>query len=1027
MNWRRSFTASLRCAARVGLLVYAGLWLAAAAPAERLPLRVYTTADGLVRDHITRIVPDSRGYIWFCTTEGLSRFDGYRFTNYGREQGLPARVINDLLEGRDGTFWMATNEGLCRFNPAASPAAARFTLYRPSEQLHEYDITAIREDRQGTIWCGTVAGLYRFDPRDGVGVFSLVNLIRPAPASDSLLVKAIIEDHQGALWVSAYSGLYCLRPDGSTAVYGEREGLPTQLLRDSLLEDRNGQVWVGAGMALYQLVADPRPGRNVVARVYTQKDGLARFAVNALAESTDGRLWAGSEGGLSETSLAANPEGPRFRAYTPANGLSDAAIKAIAEDRDGNLWIGTESGGAMKLAGNGLTSYGEADGLRVTRIASLIESAEGRLCVLSSGGLLHTFDGSRFTPVQIPMPAGWNYWGWGWSQISFQDRTGEWWVATGKGLLRYGKTPPEQLPRARPKAVYTTQNGLITSDVFRLYEDLRGDIWISTLGRSEAVLTRWERATETFHHYSPADGVFDSAPTAFAEDRAGDVWIGFYLGGLLRYRAGRFTRFTAADGLPAGLVRALYRDQAGRLWVATSEGGVARLDDPTAERPQFVAYTTNNGLASNQATCITEDQWGRIYVGTGRGLDRLDLTTGHIKHYTTVDGLANNFINVAYRARDGALWLGTLLGLSRFVPQAERPRPAPKMLISGLRIAGISYAIPELGTTAVNGPELNASANQVQVDFLGISLAPGATLRYQYKLEGADHDWSAPTDQRTVNYANLSPGDYRFLVRAISADGTLSQSPAVVSFRILPPLWQRWWFVGLAVILVIALIYALDRYRIARLIEMERMRTRIATDLHDDIGSSLSQVSVLSEVIRRQVGNNPVVAEPLSMIATLSRDLIDAMNDIVWAINPRRDRLADLSHRMRRFASDVLTARDIALTFHAPDEQHDIRLDTDVRREVFLVFKEAINNIARHAGCTEAAIDFRIDGHWLELNVYDNGRGFDPRATGDGNGISSMRQRAGRVGGALTIISVAGKGTTVKLKAPVRRRRFFHT
>jgi signal transduction histidine kinase len=349
------------------------------------------------------------------------------------------------------------------------------------------------------------------------------------------------------------------------------------------------------------------------------------------------------------------------------------------------------------------------------------------------------------------------------------------------------------------------------------------------------------------------------------------------------------------------------------------------------------------------------------------------------------------------------------------------------MLISGLRIAGIAYPVSEMGATEIHGPQLQASENQIQVDFLGISLAPGVSLRYQYKLEGADHDWSAPTDQRTVNYANLSPGEYRFLVRAISAGGLMSQSPAVVSFRILPPIWRRWWFIALAACCIAASIYAVDRYRIARLIEMERMRTRIATDLHDDIGSSLSQVSVLSEVIRRQVGNNPVVAEPLSMIATLSRDLIDAMNDIVWAINPRRDRLADLSHRMRRFASDVFTARDIAFSFNAPGGQHDIRLDTDVRREVFLVFKEAINNIARHAACTEAAVDFRMDGHWLELHVIDNGKGFDPEQPGDGNGLASMRQRAGKIGGALTIISATDKGAAVKLKAPVRRRRWLRT
>jgi signal transduction histidine kinase len=216
--------------------------------------------------------------------------------------------------------------------------------------------------------------------------------------------------------------------------------------------------------------------------------------------------------------------------------------------------------------------------------------------------------------------------------------------------------------------------------------------------------------------------------------------------------------------------------------------------------------------------------------------------------------------------------------------------------------------------------------------------------------------------------------------------------------------------------------YFLYRYRVARLIELERVRTRIATDLHDDIGSSLSQVSVLSEVVRRRVGSEPSVSEPLSMIADLSRDLVDSMNDIVWAINPRRDHLSDLTHRIRRFASDVFTARDIEFNFSAPEAQHDIRLGADMRREVFLIFKESVNNMVRHSGCTEANIEFLIESGWLELKIRDNGKGFEPDREGDGNGLVSMRQRTARIGGTLDISSNHGKGTVVRLRAPLGRR-----
>ena len=217
-------------------------------------------------------------------------------------------------------------------------------------------------------------------------------------------------------------------------------------------------------------------------------------------------------------------------------------------------------------------------------------------------------------------------------------------------------------------------------------------------------------------------------------------------------------------------------------------------------------------------------------------------------------------------------------------------------------------------------------------------------------------------------------------------------------------------------------VYGLFRYRLSRLLELERVRTRIATDLHDDIGSSLSQVSVLSEVVNRRVGDEPSVSEALSMMATLSRDLVDSMNDIVWAINPRRDRLSDLTQRMRRFCSDVFTAREIEFEFRAPDAQQNIQLGADVRREVYLIFKESVNNIARHSGCTRAEIDISFKHDSLDLRLCDNGCGFDPNEMSDGNGLANMRQRAQRLGAVSSIHSEAGCGTTVSLSVPLSRR-----
>jgi ligand-binding sensor domain-containing protein/signal transduction histidine kinase len=1008
------------------------------AVAERLPIKTYTTADGLARDHINRIVQDSRGYLWFCTSEGLSRFDGYGFVNYGTEQGLAGRQVTDFLETRTGVYWAATDRGLCRFVPEALPqenraeigiVPRRFRVYYPGGSAGSESINAIYEDHAGTIWCATQGGLYRVDQSGGEPVFSLFDIIQPAPAADNRLrIESVLEDRKGSLWIVAQSGLYRLWANGAVDRFTAEEGLAPELSR-ALVEDREGRIWVASERGLYELVPDPQPHRSIVARLYTEKDGLASNGVDSLTQSSDGTLWIVTRRGLTALHQTPNDSG-RFQTYTEANGLSRSPVTTLCEDRDHNLWLGTESGGAIRVAAAGFVTYDERDGLGSTRrVGSIIEDRAGGLCVITDD-TISGLDGARFNAVPLRLPPGVLSWGWGWYQTIFQDSVGEWWFTSDQGLIRYPRLMNvKQLGSARPRAIYTEKDGLPTSSIFRLFEDSRGDLWISALGRPESVLTRWDRASETFHTYHPADGIPEAAPTAFREDSAGNLWIGFYDNGLLRYRDGRFTSFTNSDGVPRGMIRALYLDHLGRLWIATGEGGVARVDQPAEERPAFVTYSVADGLSSNQATCIAEDNWGMIYVGTGRGLDKLDPASGSIRHYTTADGLAGSFVNVSLRHADGSLWFGTLQGITRLIPKPERPSLPPPILITLLVVAGTEYHISELGELSIAGPELLPSQNSVQIDFSSVSLAAGELLRYQYKLEGASSQWSMPTDRRSISFANLAPGSYRFVVRALTSDGTFSESPATVTFRILAPFWRRWWFIASVIAASAITLNGLHRYRLARYLEVERIRMRIATDLHDDIGSSLSQVSVLSEVAGQRARANLDPSEPLALIADISRDVVDSVSDIVWAINPGRDRLSDLVLRMRRFAGDAAAAANIELDFDAPDEVADLRLGPDIRREVYLIFKESVNNLMRHSQCTRARVTVEVtdevtlkkSNRSLELVIGDNGRGFDPGRPADGNGLASIKRRAAALGGALEIVSSPEHGTVVRLQVPLGR------
>jgi ligand-binding sensor domain-containing protein/signal transduction histidine kinase len=976
--------------------------------ASHLPIKTYTTADGLARDHVLAIAQDSHGFLWFGTAEGLSRFDGYQFTNYHTEQGLPSNYVVDFLETRQGVYWIATGAGLCRFDPAGSPRFVRAPLSAADGTASP---SLLYEDPSGGVWCGASSGLFRLEPKDGS--FHRVDLRMTDPAVTALLV-----DRRGALWIGTPDALLRREKDGTTKRFAAANDLSKNGYVMALLEDRDGRVWVGTRGGLLRLDPAGEP-RKPWMRFYGERDGLPALRVESLLETSDGTLWVGTTQGLARRSAGEAPGGREFESYTLAQGLSARTVGALAEDRDGNLWVGTFGSGAMKVARNGFTTYTDADG--APQASALVGTRAGELCVVhgSESGLdIAGFDGRRFTRIRPAWPATITYFGWGRGQIAAQDRVGEWWIATGQGLCRFSSvTRIEQVGGARPVRVYTTRDGLTGNNVFRVFTDSRGDVWIGTIGLgTQDGLAHLDRATDRVRAFTEADGLpAHPVPTALAEDRAGNVWIGLFHGGLARWRGGRFTVFGPEAGV-SGNVREFFVDSKWRLWVGTSNG-LLRLDNPAPDHPAFVVYDTTSGLSSNDIAAITEDAWGRIYAATGRGIDRFEpqpAGPGRIKHYTTADGIVPGELQLALRDRSGALWFSTPLGVSRLVPTLDRPRPPPPVLVTGLAIGGVPQPISDLGQSAVSGLLLRRSP--LRVDFVGLDFSPGEALRYQYKLEGADHDWSAMTNQRTVVYASLSAGSYRLVVRAISSEGAVSPQPASVTFTVLPPVWRTWWFLAACSAAALLVIYALHRYRLAKLLALADIRTRIATDLHDDIGASLSQIAILSEVALR-ASDGPVSrnATPLAEIAGISRELVDSMSDIVWAINPEHDRVSNLTHRMRRFATDLLGAQKIGLSFGSSATDDDLKIGANVRRHVYLIFKEGIHNIARHSGASEVKVELSTAQDSFVLRLSDNGRGFDPSVRHEGNGLVSMRKRAAAVGGELELQSAPGLGASLKL------------
>jgi PAS domain S-box-containing protein len=1166
----------VKTALTISFLLVSLASLAAPCSAERLPVKVFTSADSLGSSYISTLMRDSRGFLWFCTRDGLTRFDGSRFVTYqiGGKNAPPG--IEQILETSKGIYWIITTGGLYRFDPNA-PVVEQTKSNQPmlNAEFMGNQRGLLFEDRRGNLWFGSDA-LYRMAEKDGKVSFEKIEL--NLPATRAVVINAICDGKDGSLWLATNQGLLRRLADGREILYGLAGSRNDPIT--SILADASGRLWIGMSSGIYVLQPEAATEFSSLTRFSFRPLDVAKLAhatgerssqlptragdvskctgfpqtsfYKYLYETTDGHVWISAGDGVVEF------DGAAFHQFTAAQGMLKG-VGAMVEDANGNLWFGWATG-LMRLNRRGLSTYDFTDGMKTTSVVDFSQRGTGSLYAVTSDFFLSQFDGKEFETVQMPVPSGSRaFWT---ANPIFQDHLGEWWLPTTNKLYHFpAVTKLAALAQQRPLGIYGANDGLKSDQTFHVFEDAQGDVWVSTLGGPAAAagLSRWNRATQKFNTFSTSEGFPDGKSVcSFAEDQYGNVWTGFYEGGLARYAQGRFVEFTTGDGLPNGVITALHVDQRGRLWIASALGGLSRVDDPAAAPLTFVNYTTDNGLASNNVRALTDDLLGNVYAGTARGVDRLSADAIRIKHYSVSDGLAGDFVTAAFRDRDGALWFGTPSGPSRLAPEAERQTAAPAVLFGGLRVAGENRALPELGRADIPPFYLLHAQNNLQIDFFAIDFNAGEGLRYQYKLEGADSDWSAPTTQRTVNFANLQPGTYRFLVRAVSADGLAGQTPSLLSFHILPPFWRRWWFVTGLLLLVVAGVFALERYRARsrrtlresetrfrtlaetasdaiitideesrilfinteaekvfghsiaemvgaeltmlmpeylrhlhragfnryletgqrhigwtavelpglhksgreiplevsfgeftrngrryftgiarditerkqaaaalehareeRLRELERVRKRIATDLHDDIGSALTQISILSEVANRQLPAGAGAAAPLALIADSSRELVDSMSDIVWAINPKKDHLSDLVGRMRRFAADVLSARGIEFVFRAPDSDHDVQLGANIRREVFLICKESINNLVKHSACDRADIEFAVDADHLMLTISDNGKGFETAAESDGHGLLSMCDRAAGLGAEFEMSSQSGGGTTIKLDVPL--------
>jgi ligand-binding sensor domain-containing protein/signal transduction histidine kinase len=975
---------------------------------DGLVIRAWGTGAGLPQNTVNAIVQTPDGYLWLGTRDGLARFDGVKFTVFGLRDGLQSVEVQTLYVDRNGTLWIGTSGGgLSRW---VEGRIENVTL--PHQLVAPDTVTAFAEDAAGRLWIGTVAGLSFWQDDRFVEIPELATLERAS-------VRALRRDRSGGMWIATGSRGLCEFRDRRLA---ESQGPPgnEKIVAYCLLEDSGSNLWasVGNGTVLCRRAGEWGS--------YTQTNGLPFAFVTCLAQETDGTLWAGS----LDDGLYCFQEG-RFIALRKEQGLSANDIRSLYPDREGNLWVGTRTGGLNRLSRRKLLSYGAAQGLTNDYARGVAETVDGTLWVATTGGGLARGGPGGFEPIAP-------YYAFAESVLAARDGT-LWWGAS-RGLLCWRD--------GQVSGIYTNESWVRAASVTALCEDGESGLWIGT---SESKLVHF------------ADGKFVEFPlraahgpiTGLAPGADGNLWVGSTAGGVQRVRLGSDVILSVRN-LPSQSIRTLYLDRDGTLWIGTAGGGLSRWRDG-----RVTTFTARQGLGADTVVQIVEDDDGYLWLGSSRGILRVrksalnELAAGkttflHPRAFGVNDGMpveecSSGFSPAGLKTKSGMICFSTVKGLVLLDPHwQETNAPPPNVLLEEVLVDG-QVRTPE--AKLVGKPDWRAAdsgdslpAHQItippggyelELHYTGISFASPEKLRFRYKLQGLDRDWVEAGERRMAYYHNLAPGSYVFTVLACNADGVWSEGTTLLSVTVQPYIWESTWFRILAAAAALGLLAGsarlIERRRYKRRLALletrhavERERLRISQDMHDDIGSILTQVSQLSDLGQSEAGGQAASRGQFERIGGQARAAVQALDEIVWATNPKNDNLPRFAEYVCHFADEFFEDTAVRCWQEVPTDLPNVPLRADLRHNVFLAVKEAFSNVLKHSRATEVWLRLALVDSRVSLEIEDNGLGFNPLQTSPrSNGLNNMKTRLAECGGEAEIASQPGKGTKLRFGFPL--------
>jgi ligand-binding sensor domain-containing protein len=982
-----------------------------------LSIASFGKIQGLRNTIVTCLLQDTQGNIWIGTASGVTKYNGYSFTNFTTEQGLANNNVRAVIQDRKGNIWFGTyGGGVTKYD------GYTMTSFSEKNGLCNNYVSSIAEDKSGNIWLGTLGGVIKYDGRFFTNFTKKEGLV-----NDS--VYAVIADRSNNVWMGTVGGVSCY--DGhSFANYTEKEGLGNHTVY-SILEDRAGDIWMGTlgGISVLQGGFFLR---------YTSKEGLINDEVFSLLEDRDQHIWIGTHYGLSQY------DGKSIVNYSEKQGLTNDNIYCLLQDSHSNIWLGTGGGGILKYNPHSFTHITETEGLPKNYIFAVYEDRKKNLWFGAWRGGVSEYNGDQLKNFTTQQGLPYND-----VRSICQDKNGNIWFATYKGVAKYDGHAMTRLAE---------KDGLVNDDVNCIFEDRSGNLWFGT----ESGVSKYDGHSFTNFFCTGSEAIHVNS---INQTHNGTIWFATSMG-LFEYNSQGISRLDNADNLLHTNISSICEDKNSCLWLGTDKG-IIRYDGRS-----FVSLTQREGLLNNDVTSILEDHFGNLWFGTRLGLSKLsaekiDLLNERIRFNLIHDddiffknyGYTDNFLGISCNAgaiaesADHHIWIGTSNGITTFDPATE-PRDTSSMSIqvTAVKIANQTInwkALKEKPDTSFllnngiwfshfhidslsrwnnlpKGLKLAYNNNYISFDFVAPTTNQPHTVKYQYQLEGFDKVKSPLNTQSSVSYANLRPGHYTFKARAMNSDGIWS-GECRYQFSIMPPWWQTWWFIMLAICIVLAIVFFVSRFIYTYQLHRQKLalekelavqyeRQRISADLHDEIGATLSSINIYSNLAKTESNKEPY----LESISTNVNDAVSKLDDLVWKINPKYDTLDSVIYRLMFYAEPVALAKNISLNLKASDELRRQKLGAETKHQLFLVLKELLNNALKHSGCRAIQVIFSIANNQLQVLVEDDGKGFDEeRVNVQRNGLQNIYRRIQLMQGTITTKTGNGAGTLTTINLPL--------